>query len=148
MKKIFFLIILTLGLSKITIAQTDEAQIKNTIETFFEGMYKRDTTLLKSVLHKDCSLNSINIKPKQAASQKSESLAGFLKSISTIPANVILEERLLDHKIQVDEALAIDWTPYEFYVNQKLSHQGTNVFTLTKTENTWKIFAIIDTRKR
>ena len=129
-------------------AQTEEAQIKKTIETFFEGMYKRDTTLLKSVLHKDCSLNSVNIKPNQSASQKSESIAGFLKSISTIPANLALEERLLDHKIQIDEALAIDWTPYEFYVNQKLSHQGTNVFTLTKTENTWKIFAIIDTRKR
>lgn len=148
MKKIFIGIILTLGFSKITFAQTEEAQIKKTIETFFEGMYKRDTTLLKSVLHKDCSLNSVSIKPNQASSQKSESMAGFLKSIGTIPANVVLEERLLDHKIQIDEALAIDWTPYEFYVNQKLSHQGTNVFTLTKTENTWKIFAIIDTRKR
>jgi hypothetical protein len=148
MKKIFIVFILTVGFSKTTFAQTEEAQIKKTIETFFEGMYKRDTILLKSVLHKDCSLNSVNIKPNQAASQKSESMAGFLKSISSIPANVALEERLLGHKIQIDEALAIDWTPYEFYVNQKLSHQGTNVFTLTKTENTWKIFAIIDTRKR
>jgi hypothetical protein len=148
MKKIFFILILTFGYSKITFGQSEEAQIKKTIETFFEGMYKRDTVLIKSVLHKNCSLNSVNIKPDQAATQKSESISGFLRSISTIPTNVVLEERLLDHKIQIDEALAIDWTPYEFYVNQKLSHQGTNVFTLIKTENTWRIFAIIDTRKR
>ncbi len=148
MKKILFILILTFGYSKITFGQSEEAQIKKTIETFFEGMYKRDTMLIKSVLHKNCSLNSVNIKPDQAATQKSESIGGFLKSISTIPQNVVLEERLLNHKIQIDEALAIDWTPYEFYVNQKLSHQGTNVFTLIKTENTWRIFAIIDTRKR
>ncbi|MBP6618652.1 MAG: nuclear transport factor 2 family protein [Leadbetterella sp.] len=148
MKKILFILILTFGYSKITFGQSEEAQIKKTMETFFEGMYKRDTMLIKSVLHKNCSLNSVNIKPDQAATQKSESIGGFLKSISTIPQNVVLEERLLNHKIQIDEALAIDWTPYEFYVNQKLSHQGTNVFTLIKTENTWRIFAIIDTRKR
>ncbi|MCP9754566.1 hypothetical protein EGI26_05230 [Lacihabitans sp. CCS-44] len=148
MKRIFFILILTFGYSKITFGQSEEAQIKKAIETFFDGMYKRDTMLIKSVLHKNCSLNSVNIKPDQAATQKSESIAGLLKSIGTIPQNVVLEERLLEHKIQIDEALAIDWTPYEFYVNEKLSHKGTNVFTLIKTENKWKIIAIIDTRKR
>lgn len=147
MKKVFFALAFIIISAK-THAQSDNEQIKKTVETFFEGMYKRDTMLINSILNKDCTLNSVSIKPNQPASHKLESITGFLKSISNIPASTKLEERLLEHKIQIDEALAIDWTPYEFYVNEKLSHKGTNVFTLIKTENKWKIIAIIDTRKR
>jgi hypothetical protein len=147
MNKIAFFFFLLLIFGK-TYAQSDQQQIQSTIATFFDGMYKRDTSLIASVLHKKCSLNSVNILPGKPAQHKSESMAGFFKSIGSIPSNVILEERLLEHKIQVDEALAIDWTPYEFYVNQKLSHKGTNVFTLVKTGDSWKIFSIIDTRKK
>ena len=111
-------------------------------------MYTRDTLLLKSTLHPDCTLKTVVIKNDQSANLKSETMGAFYKSISTIPKNVSLEERLLNHNILVDEALAQDWTPYEFYVNEKLSHKGTNSFTLVKIENAWKIIAIIDTRKK
>ena len=147
MNKLAFFVFSLLIFNK-TYAQSDQQQIENTISTFFDGMYKRDTVLIASVLHKNCSLNSVNILAGKPAQHKSETMSGFFKSISSIPVNVILEERLLEHKIQVDEALAIDWTPYEFYVNQKLSHKGTNVFTLVKTGDSWKIFSIIDTRKK
>lgn len=147
MNKLAFFVFSFLFLSK-TYAQSDHQQIQSTIATFFDGMYKRDTVLIASILHKSCSFNSVNILPGKSAQHKSETMSGFFKSISSIPSNVILEERLLEHKIQVDEALAIDWTPYEFYVNQKLSHKGTNVFTLVKTGESWKIFSIIDTRKK
>ena len=129
-------------------AQSPEEQIKKTIATFFEGMYTRDTLLLKNTLHTDCTLKTVVIKNDQPAILKSETMGAFYKSISTIPKNVSLEERLLNHNILVDEALAEDWTPYEFYVNEKLSHKGTNSFTLVKIDNAWKIIAIIDTRKK
>ncbi|MCP9764695.1 nuclear transport factor 2 family protein [Lacihabitans soyangensis] len=147
MNKLTFFVFSLLIFNK-TYAQSDQQQIENTISTFFDGIYKRDTVLISSVLHKNCSLNSVNILAGKPAQHKSETMSGFFKSIASIPSNVILEERLLVHKIQVDEALAIDWTPYEFYVNQKLSHKGTNVFTLVKTGDSWKIFSIIDTRKK
>lgn len=146
MKKLlisFFAILVSLNV----FAQTDEQLIQKTVETFFEGMHKRDTTLIKSVMHPDCALNSVIIRTGKPVSQKHEAMAGFYKSIISIPANVKLEERLLEHKIQTDVALAVDWTPYELYVNDKLSHKGTNVFTLTKIDSIWKIFSIIDTRK-
>ena len=58
------------------------------------------------------------------------------------------EERLLGHTIHIDGPMAIDWTPYEFYVNGKKSHSGVNVFTLYKDNGQWKIVAIIDTRRK
>ncbi|HOD10564.1 MAG TPA: nuclear transport factor 2 family protein, partial [Flavobacterium sp.] len=40
------------------------------------------------------------------------------------------------------------WTPYEFYVNEKLSHSGVNAFTLFKENEKWKIIHLIDTRRK
>ena len=72
----------------------------------------------------------------------------FYKSIATIPKNIKIEERLLSYKIQVDGSMAHVWTPYEFYVNEKQSHIGTNSFTLLLENNSWKIVHIIDTRRK
>ena len=57
-----------------------------------------------------------------------EDFEDFLVSISTIPVEVKIEEKIVDYKIQVDGSLAHDWTSYEFYVNGTLSHKGVNSF--------------------
>ena len=67
--------------------------------------------------------------------------------MAEISKNLIFEERLLDYKIQQDGFTAQVWTPYEFYVNNKLSHSGNNAFSLVKENGAWKIIFIIDTRK-
>ncbi|NJM79889.1 MAG: hypothetical protein HC854_10245 [Flavobacterium sp.] len=72
----------------------------------------------------------------------------FLKSISSIPVTMTFEERILEYKIETDGLLAHVWTPYEFYVNDKLSHKGVNSFTLIKENETWKIVHVIDTRNK
>lgn len=72
----------------------------------------------------------------------------FYRSIASIPSTMLFEERLLDYSIQVDGAMAHVWTPYEFYVNNKLSHKGVNAFTLFKDNGLWKIVYLIDTRRK
>jgi hypothetical protein len=44
--------------------------------------------------------------------------------------------------------MAHAWTPYEFYINGKLSHKGVNAFTLYKDDGQWKIVHLIDTRRK
>ncbi len=44
--------------------------------------------------------------------------------------------------------MAIAWTPYEFYVNDKFNHCGVDVFTLMQTAKGWKIMGIVDTRRK
>ncbi len=146
-KKIYVLTGL-LMMSNVLMAQNQELAIKGTIETFFKAMYARDSTLMKTVMHPNSTLNSVNISPGKDSKLDQTPLTGFYKAIANIKADLKIEERLLDHKILIDEDLATDWTPYEFYVNDKLSHKGTNVFTLVKLKGQWLITAIIDTRKR
>jgi hypothetical protein len=59
-----------------------------------------------------------------------------------------LDEQLLSYDIKIDGDMAIAWTPYKFYFNDKFSHCGVNIFTLIKREQRWKIMGITDTRRR
>lgn len=142
MKKL--LVILVVCFAQNVIAQ--EADVKKTIQIFFEGMQKGDTLKIKSVC-KDMVLQSVGENTK-GTTLTTENTADFLKSIASIPNDIKIEERLLDYKIQIDGSLAHAWTPYEFYVNGKLSHKGVNSFQLFKDNGTWKIIYIADTRRK
>lgn len=142
MKKL--LVILIVCFAQNVIAQ--EADVKKTIQIFFEGMQKGDTLKIKSVC-KDMVLQSVGENTK-GTTLTTENTSDFLKSIASIPTNIKIEERLLDYKIQIDGSLAHAWTPYEFYVNGKLSHKGVNSFQLFKDNGIWKIIYIADTRRK
>jgi Putative lumazine-binding len=147
MKKTLYLLVL-ISLFETAKAQTPEESIKATINTFFSAMYASDSVLMKSVMHPKSTLHSVNISVGKPSKLDETPMSAFYKAIGTKRPGVKLEERLLDHKILVDQDLATDWTPYEFYVNERLSHKGTNVFTLVQLDGKWVITAIIDTRKR
>lgn len=123
-----------------------EMDIKKTIQLFFEGMHNGDTLKIKSVC-KDLILQSIT-ENSNRSTFTTESSNDFFKSIAKLPADLKIEERLLDYKIQVDGLLAHAWTPYEFYINGKLSHKGVNSFQLYKENDAWKIIYIVDTRRK
>lgn len=142
MKKL--LVILIVCFAQNVIAQ--EADVKKTIQIFFDGMQKGDTLKIKSVC-KDMVLQSVGESTK-GTTLTTENTADFLKSIASIPNDIKIEERLLDYKIQIDGSLAHAWTPYEFYVNGKLSHKGVNSFQLFKDNGNWKIIYIADTRRK
>lgn len=123
-----------------------ETDVRRSIDIFFAGLHATDTTLIQTVCHKGMLLQSIQERP-EGGILSYESLKEFYTSIASVPKTLKLEERLLDYKIMIDGSMAHAWTPYEFYVNGKMSHSGTNSFTLLKEKGQWKIVHIIDTRK-
>ena len=140
-----FLLILVLLLSANSQAQNQEIQV--VIENFFEAFHAKDTTKLKALCDDTMILQSIaeNVKGSKLSNEKPQV---FFKSIASIPAEVKFQEKILSYSIQVDGSMAHAWTPYEFYVNGKLSHKGVNAFTLFNKDNTWKIVHLIDTRRK
>lgn len=124
-----------------------EKEIKQSISIFFDGLQTADTLKIQTVCHKEMKLQSI-MEKNAIGNLSFESNEEFYKSIASIPKNLKIEERILDYKIQIDGSMAQVWTPYEFYVNEKLSHIGTNSFTLLLENNIWKIVHIIDTRRK
>jgi hypothetical protein len=144
MRQLF--ILLFFGLSIGVFAQEEKA-IKQSISVFFEGLQTSDTLKIQSICHKEMKLQSI-MEKNTVGGLSFQSNSEFYKSVAAIPKNLKIEERLLSYKIQVDGSMAHVWTPYEFYVNEKQSHIGTNSFTLLLENNIWKIVHIIDTRRK
>ena len=59
-----------------------------------------------------------------------------------------LDERLTAIDIRIDGDMATAWTPYKFYYKGNFSHCGVNALQLIKTAAGWKIWSIIDTRRK
>ena len=143
MKYFFALFIFCFALN----ANAQKSEIENTVKTFFDGFHTKDTLKIKSVCHDKMILQSI-MEGQKGTKLVDEKTTEFYKSFSTFPADMKFEEKILGYNIQVDGAMAHAWTPYEFYINGKLSHSGVNAFTFFKENNLWKIIHIIDTRRK
>lgn len=128
-------------------SNAQKQEIQKVIETFFEAFHAKDTLKLKTICSDKLILQSISESPN-GAKLSNEIAAAFYKSIASIPNEMKFQEKLLSFSIQFDGAMAHAWTPYEFYINGKLSHKGVNAFTLFKENELWKIIYIIDTRRK
>jgi hypothetical protein len=118
------------------------------VESFFKAFHLQDTTQMKSFVYGNIQMKSISENPNGEVVVQESGFSEFLKSIKSIPAHMKFEEKVLSYKINSDDLLSTVWTPYEFYINREMSHCGVNNFQLLETENGWKIFSIVDTRKK
>ncbi|GAB3524012.1 nuclear transport factor 2 family protein [Emticicia fontis] len=146
MKKLFTILFLAISVS--SFAQTNEEQIKASINQVFDGMRKNDTTLIRQVLYPSCFLKSIGKNKNGEVKLQEDQIIDWLKSVGTKKEGVVLDERLTAYDIKIDGDMAMAWTPYEFYVNDKFNHCGVDVFTMMKTDKGWKIVGIVDTRRK
>jgi ketosteroid isomerase-like protein len=142
MKKIIFILVFSFN---VTSAQNSSP--KQIIDDFFEAFHLKDTTALKQLCHEDIVMKTI-ANTKEGNKLVETPFQDFLKSIATIPSNMKFFEKLTDYKVEIDGNLAHVWTPYEFYVNDTLSHVGANAFTLFNDNGKWQIIHLIDTRRK
>ena len=113
---------------------------------FFNAFHQQDTLAMKELVYDSIKMQSIGRSKSGSVKLSTSSFDSFLQSIAGIPDTVNFEERILDYKVRVDALMANVWTPYEFYINNEISHCGVNNFQMIWDDNTWKIFYIVDTR--
>ena len=141
----FLVLVFAFSLSTSILAQ--ESNPKKVVDDFFIAFHAKDTLTLKQLCHPEIVMRTI-ANTKEGNKLKDEKFQDFLNSIATIPANLKIFEKLIDYKVEIDGNLAHVWTPYEFYVNDKLSHIGANAFTLYNDNGKWQIIHLIDTRRK
>lgn len=142
--KFYMLIFLFVSVS----VNAQKQDVQKSIEVFFEGFHQKDTLKIQSVCDSKMILQSISESKTKGNKLSNEKSNEFYKSIASIPVNMKFEEKILNYNIQIDGTMAHVWAPYEFYLNDKLSHSGVNTFTLFKEKDTWKIIYLIDTRRK
>ncbi|MBT8254562.1 MAG: nuclear transport factor 2 family protein [Bacteroidia bacterium] len=131
-------------------AQSDEERlVKNTIETFFDGFHKGDTTVMRSVMHDRLVMQTAykNKEGNDVLTDRQDALK-LVEAIANRASDQKWDERLLDFSILIDGNMALAWTPYEFWLNDEFLHCGVNSFQLFKNSGQWKIIYLIDTRRR
>lgn len=147
MTKFLLAIAFTAGVHTAFCQQTATDAIKQTVNTMFDAMRKGDSSLLRSTFSKDMVLQSVSTTKEGKAVFSVEKADGFIKMIGT-PHTAVYDERIVYGDIKIDGDLASVWAPYKFYLGDKFSHCGVDVFQLMKTANGWKIIYIADTRRK
>lgn len=128
-------------------AQSTEDEIKKTINNLFDGMRTSDTVLMRSAFSTTAVLQTIYKNKEGKVIVRSDDVNKFVESVGR-PRKDVYDERITFDIIRIDADLAIAWTPYKFYVNDKFSHCGVNSFQLVRMNDGWKIQYLIDTRRK
>ncbi|MVN77195.1 hypothetical protein GO988_12745 [Hymenobacter sp. HMF4947] len=148
--KIYFLLLALVAGTHSALAQKaapETEAVKQTVNAFFDGMRRGDSTLVRRTLAPGAVFHGIGSKPGQPPALQTESITSFLKAVGT-PHPEMWDERVQFERVLLDANLASVWAPYEFYLGNKFSHCGYDSFQLVKLADGWKIAHIIDTRRK
>ena len=143
---ILVLILLSLGISAQN--KSEERAVKKVISTFFDGLHKGDSALLKSTLHQDLKIQTTFTNKKGKKELRTQTKAQLLKGVASKKSADKYLEKLLSYTIKIDGNLASVWTPYEFYFNGNFSHCGANSFQLFNNNGKWEVIYLVDMRRR
>jgi len=124
-------------------AQTKEAQaVMVPITAMFDGMAKRDAAAIKKPLLPGGSMVLMRDgKPTQMTFDAFADLVGK-------PGKTQIEERIHDPLVRIDNDLAVVWAPFEFLVDGKVDHCGTDLFNLVRADGKWLIASVADTGRK
>jgi hypothetical protein len=109
------------------------------ITQLFDGMAKRDAAMIKKPLLSGGTMVLMRDgKPSQMTFEDFADRVGK-------PGTTQIQERIHDPLVRIDHDLAVVWAPFEFLVDGKVDHCGTDLFNLVHTDGKWVIASIADT---
>lgn len=124
----------------------EKVEVVNTVKRLFDGMRAGDSTAVRSVFHHTATMQTAFTDRDGKPQLREGSLEKFVEAVGT-PHDEIWDEKIWSYSVQLDGNLATVWTPYTFYLGEKMSHCGVNTFLMCRGEEGWKILHIADTRR-
>jgi hypothetical protein len=124
-------------------ASTPEEQaVLAPITAMFDGMAKRDAAAIKEpTLPGGTMVLMRDGKPTQMTFEAFATRVGK-------PGTTKIEERIHDPLIRIDNDVAVVWAPFEFLVDGKVDHCGTDLFNLVREDGKWLIASVADTGRK
>ena len=116
----------------------EQSQVITPINNMFDAMREHNGEKFLVQFTKDAILE----RATKSNDIKQSDLLKFAEFVSV--STKYLDEKLFNIIIQESGNLASAWTPFAFYIDDKLSHCGINSFQLIKQDNQWKIRYLID----
>ncbi|MBI5693345.1 MAG: nuclear transport factor 2 family protein [Verrucomicrobia bacterium] len=114
----------------------DRDQILAVVQQFFDAMAAKNGEALRALFVPGAQVASLRMTAGGPVLRQRTAE----EDAQRIPANPDrLLERMWTPTVLVDGRIAVVWTPYDFHINGRFSHSGTDAFTLFKTDAGWKI---------
>ncbi len=129
-------------ISSLHAATPDEQAVLAPLTALFEGMTKRDAEAIKKPLLTGGTMVLMRDgKPVQLT------FDAFADQVGK-PGKARIEERIHDPLVRIDHDLAVVWAPFEFLVDGKVDHCGTDLFNLVRIDGKWLIASVADTGRK
>lgn len=127
-------------------AGPDEAAVLQVVRDLFDGMREKDEDKLRGVFHADARLHSTQVGPDGSPRTGTSEVDTFIANV--LAAQAMLDEVTFDETVLVSDNLAMAWTPYNLFVDDRFQHCGVDLFNMIRTEEGWKVLQLTDTRTR
>ena len=128
-------------------AQSNErTEILNVINQVFDAMRTNDSTLLKQCFVEQPNTFTV-YETKEGETKLTLGDFQHFKSAVGKSKSQVWNEPIWNERVEIDGALASVWVDYAFYLGNTFHHCGVDAFHLMLTDDGWKIFHLVDTRR-
>jgi putative lumazine-binding protein len=120
----------------------EEQAVLVPIQDLLDGIAKRDQYAMKRVVVPEGGATII---------RHNQILHFTLKTLCERPfppGTVSLEEKIYDPLVRIDDNIAMVWARYEFLIDGKLDHWGTDIINLVFVDGKWVIAGVLDNSRR
>jgi hypothetical protein len=117
----------------------EEQAVLVPVQAMFDGMAKRDAAAIKQPLLPGGSMVLM-----RDGNPTQMTFDAFAERVGR-PGTKQIEERIHDPLIRIDNDLAVVWAPFDFLVDGKVDHCGTDLFNLVRKDGKWLIASVADT---
>jgi hypothetical protein len=129
-------------ISSLHAAKVEQQAVLAPVMELFDGMAKRDAEAIRRPLLTGGTMVLMRDgKPTQMTFE------AFAQQIGR-PGTTHIEERIYDPLVRIDHDLAMVWARFEFTVDGKIDHCGTDLFNLIRTDQKWLIASVADTGRK
>lgn len=123
-------------------ATPEEQAVLAPVNAMFDAMAKHDSVAFKKALLPGGNMVLMrNGKPTQLTFDAFAELVGK-------PGKGQIAERIHDPLVRTDNDLAVVWAPFEFLVDGKVDHCGTDLFNLVRVDGQWLVANVADTGRK
>ena len=126
---------------------TEKQAIMTVVNNVFEAMRTSDSTLLKTSFVESPTTYTVFRNQEGKTEFRKGDFRKFIDAVGS-KKDQIWNEPIWNEKVEIDDNLASVWVDYAFYLGDKFSHCGVDAFHLVRKEEGWKIFHLVDTRRR
>jgi hypothetical protein len=121
---------------------SEEQAVLVPIQDLFDGIAKRNRDAMKRVVLPEGGATII---------RHNQILHFTLEALCERPFPpdaLSLEEKIYDPLVRIDDNIAMVWARYEFLIDGKLDHWGTDIINLVFVNGKWMIAGVLDNSRR